>query len=333
MNRTKRNALAARRFDRRRLLAGLSAGVAVATVAPRHVLGAPKQPGANEKINIAGIGVGGQGWGDIQNWAGENIVALCDVDEGRAAKAIKRFGSAKFFKDGRKMLDEMDKQIDAVLVATPDHTHAVHAINAIKRDKHVYCEKPLAHSIAEVRALVRRTYEPVVTFVREEIVQAGQIEGLFRRIDTETATALVLAVYLSGCSALAEGQHIRRNPRVSAFIYEQPMDHSKVQPGLQIFGKAGLITARSNPRLFQAKLRKWNLDTVMRSLLSPLVKQQKLEGDAAKTYIKKMINACSFIKIVPDKIIMKEYYPDFSMQQYIWHARRQPLKKTIKGKE
>lgn len=68
----------------------------------------------------------------------------------------------------------------------------------------------------EVRALVRRAYEPLVTFVREEIVQAGQIEGLFRRVDAETATALVLAVYLSGCSALAEGQHIRRNPRVVA---------------------------------------------------------------------------------------------------------------------
>ena len=68
----------------------------------------------------------------------------------------------------------------------------------------------------EVRALVRRAYEPLVTFVREEIVQAGQIEGLFRRVDAEIATALVLAVYLSGCSALAEGQHIRRNPRVVA---------------------------------------------------------------------------------------------------------------------
>jgi len=112
--------------------------------------------------------------------------------------------------------------------------------------------------------------------------------------------------------------NIRRNPRVSAFIYEQPMDHKKIQPSLQIFGTAALITSRDNPRLFQAKLRKWNLDTVMRSLLSPLVKQQKLKDSAAEAYIKKMTEACSFIKIVPDKIIMKEYYPDFSMKEYVW---------------
>jgi hypothetical protein len=127
--------------------------------------------------------------------------------------------------------------------------------------------------------------------------------------------------------------NIRRNPRVSAFIYEQPMDHRKIQPSLQIFGTAELITVRNNPKLFRAKLRTWNLDTVMRNLLSPVVKQHNLTGDAAEAFITKMINACSFIKIVPDKIILKEYYPDFSMQQYIWHARRQPLKKTIKGKE
>jgi len=115
--------------------------------------------------------------------------------------------------------------------------------------------------------------------------------------------------------------NIRRNPRVSAFIYEQPMDHRKVQPSLQIFGTAELITVRSNPRVFRAKLRKWNLDTVMRSLLAPVVREQGLKGDAAEEFIRKMIQACSFIKIVPDRIIMKEYFPDFSMKQYEWRAQ------------
>ncbi|MCX8044806.1 MAG: pyridoxamine 5'-phosphate oxidase family protein [Desulfobacterota bacterium] len=114
--------------------------------------------------------------------------------------------------------------------------------------------------------------------------------------------------------------NIRRNPLVSAFIYEQPMDHRKVQQSLQIFGTAELIAMRNHPRLFRAKLRKWNLDTVMRNLLSPLVRAQRLDGDAADRYVNKMINACSFIKIVPDRIIMKEYYPDFSMKQYEWRA-------------
>jgi len=112
--------------------------------------------------------------------------------------------------------------------------------------------------------------------------------------------------------------NIRRNPKVSAFIYEQPLDHKKIQPSLQIFGTARLITVRGNPKLFREKLRKWNLDTVMRNLLSPMVKQQNLKAEAAEVFIRKMTDACSFIKITPDKIILKEYYPDFSMKEYEW---------------
>jgi hypothetical protein len=91
-----------------------------------------------------------------------------------------------------------------------------------------------------------------------------------------------------------------------------------VQPSLQIFGTARLITVRSNPKLFRAKLRKWNLDTVMRNLLSPLVRQQNLKGKDAETFISKITDSCSFIKITPGKIILKEYYPDFSMKEYTW---------------
>src|ERR1041385_646685 len=81
---------------------------------------------ANNTLNVAGIGVGGQGGGDLNAMAGAgaNIVALCDVDETRAADTCKKFPQAKRFKDFRRMLDAMDKQIDAVVVATPDHTHA-----------------------------------------------------------------------------------------------------------------------------------------------------------------------------------------------------------------
>ena len=85
--------------------------------------------------------------------AGENIVALCDVDDRRAAETVKRFPQARRYKDFRRMLDEMGDKIDAVLVGTPDHTHAVAAMAAMNHGKHVYCEKPLAHSVAEVRAL------------------------------------------------------------------------------------------------------------------------------------------------------------------------------------
>jgi hypothetical protein len=87
---------------------------------------------------------------------------------------------------------------------------------------------------------------------------------------------------------------------------------------LQIFGTAELITVRSRPHLFRAKLKKWNLETVMRSLLAPMVKQQALEGAAAEAFISKTIESCSFIKITPDKILLKEYMPDFSMRSFEW---------------
>lgn len=107
----------------------------------------------NEKLNIAVIGIGGQGKYSIDNLQKENIVALCDVDDVRAGNAYERFPSAKKYLDFRKMFDEMEKEIDAVVVATPDHTHYHPAMAAIGLKKHIYCEKPLAHSPAECRLI------------------------------------------------------------------------------------------------------------------------------------------------------------------------------------
>lgn len=110
---------------------------------------------ANSKLNIAGIGVGGQGRGSLDAFHnyGHNIVALCDVDAKRAGDIYKKHPSAKAYQDFRKMFDEMEKGIDAVLVATPDHTHAVAAVAAMKRGKHVYCEKPLTRTVQEARVM------------------------------------------------------------------------------------------------------------------------------------------------------------------------------------
>ena len=100
------------------------------------------------------------GAGDIGAVADDNnIVALCDVDLDRCAGTLKKFPKAKLFRDFRKMFDAMEREIDAVIVATPDHFHAVAAMAAIKRGKHVYCEKPLAHSIYEVRQLMKAARE------------------------------------------------------------------------------------------------------------------------------------------------------------------------------
>jgi predicted dehydrogenase len=167
-----------RRLSRRSFVRGLGAGAAL-TVVPRHVLGAPGKKAPSEKLNIAGIGVGGQGGHDINAVAGENIVALCDVDERRAAGTYKKFPKAKRYTDFRKMLDEMHRQIDAVVVGTPDHTHAVACLAALKRGKHVFCEKPLAHSIGEVRRLRQAARDAkVVTQLGNQGHSSGRIRTL-----------------------------------------------------------------------------------------------------------------------------------------------------------
>jgi len=149
------------RFTRRRFLAttAVTAGV---TIVPRHVLGGPQHAAPSEKLNIAGIGVGGMGKSNLSQLETENIVALCDVDHAYAAETFKKYPQAKVYTDYREMLDK-DKSIDAVMIATPDHTHAVIAMEAMRRGKHVYCQKPLTHDVYESRMLAKAARETGVT--------------------------------------------------------------------------------------------------------------------------------------------------------------------------
>jgi predicted dehydrogenase len=142
-------------ITRRRFIGGAGAAVTSFLVAPRFVTTASGQAPPSERLNIACVGVGGRGHDDLRGVSHQNIVALCDVDERPLRRAGSEFPRAKQFRDFRKMLDAVGNSIDAVVVAIPDHTHAVAAMAAIERGKHVYCEKPLAHSIHEVRALMR----------------------------------------------------------------------------------------------------------------------------------------------------------------------------------
>ena len=109
----------------------------------------------SDKLNIAGIGVGGMGRRNLANMNTENIVALCDVDWHYADKTFKDYPKAKRFKDWRVMFDEMGKSIDAIMVATPDHTHAGVTAHAITLGKHCYTQKPLTHSVYESRLLTK----------------------------------------------------------------------------------------------------------------------------------------------------------------------------------
>ncbi|MFI5380052.1 MAG: Gfo/Idh/MocA family protein, partial [Tepidisphaerales bacterium] len=169
------------RFSRRQFVGGAAAAAATFTIVPRHCLAAAGQVSPNEKINIATIGVAGQaGWNidELDKTGQINFVALCDVDTRRTAKTYARFPQAKPYTDFRKMLDEVEKKVDAVLVATPDHIHAVAAVAAMKRGKHVYCEKPLAHSVWELREMMKAAKD---NKVMTQLGNQGHSSGDIRR--------------------------------------------------------------------------------------------------------------------------------------------------------
>jgi len=164
----------------RRDFIGAAGAVAAFTIVPRHVLGGPGNTPPSEKLNIAGIGVGGQGASDLQALESQNIVALCDVDWRHADGTFRRYPNAKKYKDFREMLDKEDKNIDAVVVATPDHVHAPASMAAIKRGKHVYCEKPLTHSVYEARMIADAAREHKVATQMGNQGQAGEETRLLR---------------------------------------------------------------------------------------------------------------------------------------------------------
>ena len=143
-------------MKRRKFVQSSAASLAGFTIVPRHVLGGKDHIPPSDKLNIAAIGCGGKGSVNIRlsyNEGSDNIVALCDVDDRMAVDARKQFTKAPYYRDYRKMLDDLGDSIDAVLVSTPDHMHGVQALDAMKRGLHVYCEKPLTHDIYEARIL------------------------------------------------------------------------------------------------------------------------------------------------------------------------------------
>ena len=157
-----------KKTNRRKFIKHTTIASAAAMIIPRHVLGGVGYVSPSDQIRIATIGAGGKGKSDTFNAAGlingigtatEQIVALCDVDYKQAAKTFGMFPDAKRYKDYRKMLAEMDSEIDAVIISGPDHMHAPAGLDAISRGKHVYIQKPLAHDVAEARALTEAARE------------------------------------------------------------------------------------------------------------------------------------------------------------------------------
>ena len=187
------------RFNRREVLRN-SALAGVGILASRaSICAEPKSP--NEKLNLAFVGAGGRGAANLGQLKSENVVALCDVDERRAGATFEKYPQARRFQDYRKMMGEMAKEIDAVVVSAPNHIHAPASAMAMRLGKHVYCEKPLTHSVYESRVLAQLAAETKVatqmgTQIHAsgnyrrgiEILRAGAI-GTVREVDVWTTAA------------------------------------------------------------------------------------------------------------------------------------------------
>jgi predicted dehydrogenase len=142
------------RLTRRRFLQASAAGAASYWLSATATSAARAADAPNGKLRIACIGVGGKGGSDTDH-AGQvgQVVALCDIDEGHLNGKAEKFHDAKKYTDYRKLFDEMAKEFDAVTVSTPDHSHAPASIMAMKHGKHVYCQKPLTHTVYEARQM------------------------------------------------------------------------------------------------------------------------------------------------------------------------------------
>jgi len=201
----------------RRGFARTLAGSTLATLAMPAVL-----HGRNlaETLNIALVGVGGRGADNHKTVAAQNIVGLCDVDENHLGAAAKRSPRARTFVDFRKLFDELHVQIDAVIVSTPDHTHAVVSQAALELGKHVYCEKPLTHSIHEARVLA-------ATAARHKLATQMGNAG-----HSSEGTRRVVELIRAGAIGQVREVHAWSNRPIWPQAIDRPTDHPPVPASL-----------------------------------------------------------------------------------------------------
>jgi predicted dehydrogenase len=216
-------------ISRRRFLAG-AAVAAATTVVPRRVLGGRGQTAPSDRINVACIGAGGQAAWDIDQLekAGAHIAFLCDVDQLRAAEMFEKHPQVPRFRDYREMLEQEKDRIDAVLVAVPDHTHAPASMYAIRRGKHVYCEKPLTRTVHEARALGRAAREARVATQMGNQGMAFEGNRLINEWIQNGAIGSVREVHVWSDRPTHKG----KNPLWWAQGIERPPDSPPVPPTL-----------------------------------------------------------------------------------------------------
>ena len=169
----------------RRQLLFTAAAAGVVTIVPRHVLGGEGQTPPSAKPNLAGVGVGGVGFGQLQGCeeAGFHMAALCDVDDVYAKKAFDRWPQSRRYRDYREMLQAEGDKIDAVYVGTPDQSHAVISMEALRRKKHVCCVKPLTRTVHECRAVIQQARDAGVCHAGHGLAQHQQSGMPYVRVD------------------------------------------------------------------------------------------------------------------------------------------------------
>lgn len=167
------------RLSRRDFLAQGTLGASAVTLLPREVLGGPEHTPPSDTIRVGAIGVGGKGASDVRNVAsldGTEIVAVCDVDQERGKDIFREFPEATQYEDYRELLVQEGDRIDAVTISTPDHHHAPAAIRALDAGLHIYCQKPLTHTVEEARRLAQVAEETDVA--TQMGIQHHEYDGL-----------------------------------------------------------------------------------------------------------------------------------------------------------
>jgi len=203
------------RINRRRLLE-TSALMGASVLLTRNSKAAPPRS-VNEKLNIGVIGIANQGAYNLESVQSENIVALCDVDDNYLAATAQRFPRAVTYNDYRKMLERKD--LDAVVIATPDHTHAPATLAALETGRHVYCEKPLTHTVVEARRVAEaaKKYKRV-TQMGTQIHASNNYRRVVELIQSGAIGAVTEAHAGSGESALESLAGFRADAPLSTII-------------------------------------------------------------------------------------------------------------------
>lgn len=296
----------------RREFIGASAAIAGGImIVPRHVLGRGQTP-PSEKLNIAGIGVGGKGYSDLTSVRSEHIAALCDVDLGKMQRASKEFPDAKKYQDYREML-ETHEDLDAVIVATPDHMHAPISMAAMAKGKHVYCQKPLTHSVAEAREMSKMARKMKVA------TQMGN-QGLAGENVRITAEWLA-----DGCIGDVEEVHIWTDRPIWPQGVARPKDTPSVPGGLDWNGWIGVAPMRPyHPAYHPFSWRGWwdfgtgALGDIGCHSMAPVFRQLNLGSPT------EVESCCSTYdsRSLGDYIYKGESFPRASIVRYRFPARK-----------